>query len=487
MISNIILMLRELFSIFHVKMEKNEPRIHETGIENETILGVGKQVKGVLMYVSGIYSPGENPRSRLSYLNKYDLTIKILKLPHDIDFAKKLGEKNYLSIQSNKEKMWNIKELYNMMVENEGKQNLIFRPNNWIIIGKQEEKHYLEGDIINVSDISVEYNIKFDRKGYDYMEVSESFDKTLIKVFIVWRAKDFIKDNMTLDNICETLKLNIDSCNQIYNTIKHISPGILKSLIQKMIRVSPRYIIHEALGKEALGKLHQSLKWKSKEVMLVSLYLLANHSGSLNPYSGIFTKGISALTKRLAVSIVEDSYGNSLDILMLLSISLISIDHDIFTNIYMLEYFYIIAKKAIYSLKSLRYGVDTSADTSIDNAIWDLNSYILEKLGSFKTDIQMFIDIADAKSYNKSLLKSSPKRERSMELVSCIDNHSYPNIMYYLPYHDHDHDITELPKIIWEVASKYNPRLKYTINIDTDITYEDILEAQALIWERLSL
>lgn len=83
--------------------------------------------------------------------------------------------------------------------------------------------------------------------------------------------------------------------------LREMTPGYLKSLIQKLIRFQPQQVA-------LFGAAAESELVDSSNVLVVALKCLFEHAGSFVPDIGRFVTGVEGMCKRLAVIAFEDSY-----------------------------------------------------------------------------------------------------------------------------------------------------------------------------------
>lgn len=262
--------------------------------------------------------------------------------------------------------------------------------------------------------------------------------------------------------IISLTKSNQKDLSIVRNWCKNFSPASYKSLIQKCIRYPAKKVTY----------LNKSVP--TPVVLCTALLDLVKMPGAFVPDIQRYVTGVESATKRLAVSIVEDSsVDNYDDVLALLSASLLANRVRTWVpTMHLCRNWLIIALKAYISknhyvyqqrneLPTLKFG---NGKTSEHNA-----SAIMNELRSFPTDLGMFRWIG---TKGVAISSVNYQRPKVLRFEQCVDQHWAPNVAYYF---DPDYVKMFPPKInskpfaplfghIWNVSSSCNPRKGTYIN-----------------------
>src|SRR5437868_6535220 len=244
------------------------------------------------------------------YLEDWDMSVQFIKIDGTY-FQEVLTQEQIELLLSKK---FHIKEVFNMIPKKLGskvkKHTLIFRPSNWMIY--IEETKLPTGIVVNMKSI-------------DEIDIINNNNKTNIKLsdfdHNIHAISQFKRDGLLKwDSINECILKVIGNTNanqksiiKLKSTIDWFSPALLKSLLQKLIRTG------------CTSVLHNNRKFPSEHVLLVCLGLLIINVGSFVPTIQRFVSGLESATKRLAITIVEDSYiPDYNNILLLLNCALLA-------------------------------------------------------------------------------------------------------------------------------------------------------------------
>jgi hypothetical protein len=228
------------------------------------------------------------------------------------------------------------------------------------------------------------------------------------------------------------------------------SPSLLKSVIQKIIRTRCKEVIFPG-----------SKTYDAVYVLHSAITCLLEHPGSFVHNIQRFVKGSESCFKRLAVSIVEDSsvvpQGSSHDIyILLINALLLQREPSYIPSKDSIDLLYKVSTRALES----PYCYDRNGQYSTDLLWFPLCSNILRSIGSFESDITMFLE------YTR-IIEAPNTPRTSMNIWHAIDHHCYTDVGWfcnmdkYLTYSD-------LFRDIWELSSKYNPRRGYGYDYQFD-------------------
>ena len=367
-----------------------------------------------------------------------------------------------------KDGLWKLHDIYKAIppksvASRARRHTLVFRPNIWRLKSKTKLPTTYEG-------------IVFDMYTMKYQQGITGIETIVLQLNNDSRLGISLNPNATstkLPKIEElyTLIKNLlpeatdESIQSIYRALKWFSPSVHKSLIQKIIRRSPPYII----GPDR--------KWQSGEVLLVSFAMLLIHPGVFVPDLQTFVTGLESATKRLAVSINEDSYIDTPNVLLSLYIgALISRPRGSwYPSISLINMWMKLALESYKEDRYYKYGnlYDDSIRTKrayLPTSPYDASYLILEKLKSFPTDINMLAYIAFNKgdsSKNENIIRTP------MHIVRAIDHHNRTDLLYMI-----DPTTPELAQlfgtnsyapiisILWDKVSGINARKLGVINLE---------------------
>lgn len=375
----------------------------------------------------------ENIIEKEIYLSDYnDLDIKFESLG---GIFLNLSEENQQILNS---KEWiSIQTVYNMFPRKPGssakRHSLIFRGSIW---GVTTIEKNIETPDIYYDLLTCEYfeEISNDYKRVTVLEINNI--KIGICDFESSKCNDYINEffNNQNNNI-------ISDVVKIKNTISWFTPGILKSLLQKCIRVNAENV---NLNNNENDIVSNSL------LLVVTFLTLFQHQGSFVPDLRAFVKGAESVFKRLAVSIVEDSYIEQNKIQSLLFAALLAKQDYIFSY----EYIELCCEWCLESLNNSYFKYSTKYIDKELSCIEDEVLYeSIKLLGSFESDLNMFKSIC----LNNYEFNTSKNNCEIIDIVHCLDHHCTTDIMLFFDF-DEKIEPIELPKIIWEYSSKYNSR-----------------------------
>lgn len=246
---------------------------------------------------------------------------------------------------------------------------------------------------------------------------------------------------------------------KIENELKWLTPGILKSLLQKCIRFNAKHVIIN------------NVKYITKQVIITVFILLMNNPGSFVPDLNTFVRGSESALKRLAVCIMEDTCCNKYK------------THDIVQTLL----FAALAGKnnEKFSLKFIEKCVDVIEDVLENNfSIYDMNVIIngsknvltnkndiilletLKTLKSFEMDYNLVISCIENKWKTEKGLYKQPDE---MQIYHCIDQHCASSVLYC--YYDKNNlyiNPTKMVEIFWNESSSINHR-KMQVKINNNV------------------
>jgi hypothetical protein len=417
---------------------------------------------------------------------------------------------------------WNIRDVFDMFPKKPGskstRKTLVFRPNNWSLMTQVEEVNSYTGICINLSiphtkeeEVSNPYGIAFGTVNKEDRAM-QIIPITRLKVmgtgFAILSDKRTKENALTWNRLLELanyIRPGIDKeMEAIAPVISWFTPSLHKSLIQKVIRTKCKKVTHtETYNPDA--------------VLLTSFSLLMLHSGAFVPNIQRFVTGMESATKRLAVSIMEDSFSErSYDLLTLYCAALLArmdkswqpTDEQIYT-------WFRLACEAQRENRIYAYEWKERGDDMRGIGGWSLvgqsppqwappSNYVgcfllLTELKSFESDIQMLGCIAELNGTSREATNIDLMPE--MPLIHCIDHHTYTDIALYIKpstfrtnlltdYERGVEDAVEQAKTpfggifirVWRDCTGINPRNVNYSKWQPGEAFFEIRKAQRIIW-----
>lgn len=390
------------------------------------------------------------------YLEDTAIRVQIIYLSGSF-FEEKLPRETIDLLLRDKDKWWEIQDLYNMIPRKSGskalKHTLIFRPSNWRVLTEETHTGNYSGSYFDLSDWKVKLG-SIDSPLYIFQTNGESFaiaNNTDTRVANWELIKKSIKDRFLVSDL---------GIENIRTTIEFFPPSMYKSLIQKLIRTRAAYVKHN-------NKL-----FDARHVLLVATGQLLIHPGSFVPNIQRFVSGIESAFKRAAVSICEDSYVDNIDDLVgLLALALLSQrNRNYVPRVSEMEKLFDILLASQFDERQFDYRVVLNSEGQVwpgddersiieaDN-ISDSIRYLpilLSEIKSFESDIKMVESIARNKGRYRldsrlnrvnrkgEVFQILPKDRHKLDsnrarlvmpLHHCLDHHSYTEIgLFMSPY-----------------------------------------------------
>lgn len=357
-----------------------------------------------------------NLESKNLYLNEIEgVEVRFLSIGGeftklDSEFQSRLMSGEWISLD----------EVFNEFPKKPGskarRHTLIFRPGIWGIIKNPEEQS--EVDIY-----------------YDIINCNFSEEQTRNRVCIVeiegFKIGILDEREVSMEKVKSKIEINIE----------WFTPGILKSLIQKCIR-------YRAIKVRIDDELHET-----EDVLIDSFLSLYTNPGSFVPDLNIFVKGSESAFKRLAISLIEDSYINREVILSLFLAALAARKGWIFSR----QYINKCIEWCEMSMTNRFFEYDVNFDQELNLKRTD--RFIvksIETLKSFKTDINMIKSVCHS---SWSYTEGKDERPEEMNIVHCLDQHCTSSVLYCY-FNDDKLNPEQIASIFWNESSKINPRKK---------------------------
>jgi hypothetical protein len=364
------------------------------------------------------------------YISDYNARIRFLSISGAF-----LKLKNEDQVKLNSHDWLPMSEVMNMFPRKPGskakRHTLIFRGSIWAVQGSQNE---------------VEADVYYDLVNAEFMETKSRDRVCLVDV------------NGVRVGVCDgPASVDYGQYDEdIEKRIQWFTPGILKSVIQKSIRVFPVNV--------AIGDRH----YPTEDVLLTAFLMLMNHPGSFVPDLRAFVRGSESALKRLAISAIEDSYMPKERVQSLFLGALAARTGWVFSD----EYVQLCCQWALETLTPsyLVYDWRHLKSTELD----DESQLLLESLttlGSFETDVNMVRSCLE-----NDWIYETPEFHRyvTMDVQHAFDHHCTTDVVYLLDIPNiHPEDAVRL---IWDESSALNPRKRiFEIN-------EDVKTAQTRYW-----
>lgn len=432
-----------------------------------------------------------------------DLEVKIIALGGD--FVKVIPKETVdILIAGNpddEDGYWLLQLLYNLIPAKKAgtkatHHTLIFRPNNWTLLPDKvtlastftgycvdiNTGTFVNGtcygdDDNNILTVQLNNCQKYFKKSEDQLAIISQHHRQKILTF---------DDLLT---ICQNMGLNIDIMNNVRNIIGWFPPSPYKSLIQKLIRTGCDTVEFE-------GEF-----FPSKEVFATAFCCLLVHKGSFVHDIQRYVTGMESATKRLAVSICEDSYVESPEIITsLLSAAWIAQhEFDIFgrrhvwlPNEHCIRLWINAGIYAINTRQRYTYNWHKVKDCYVgEYNSYYINYFLLNTLGSFKSDILMLLSIAEHhgasnNNSNSSSCGITQQNKNVMPLYHCIDQHSFTNIAHYMGYDNMKSvgSFSTLFQKIWNEVVGINIRDHHHFSYMSSDNpfFRQVRHAQKLVW-----
>jgi hypothetical protein len=494
-------------------------RINTTGIrDGETITSApgSKQNKGTVMKIrleGEIYKPAQKFVSQLSdtdvrdvfnqfsffknmtfqerkdylsenqivksdvYLEEANLSVKFIKIGGEF-FVNSLSQEQIDNLLTGNpedpEGYWNIVDIYNMFPRKPGskarKHTLIFRPSNWILMEPEIKDNNYTGVYISLSPTTLAQGSlsgkgilihKLENDGKNLLQSLAVVEPTGVPIISIEQCFNLLSAHYDI-----SLSLEIKSL------LDWFTPGIHKSLIQKLIRTRCPFVSQN--GKQ----------YEGRQVLLVSFSMLLIHTGSFVPNIQRFVGGLESAAKRMAVSLCEDSYIDKSVMMEMYACALLAqnnrewkLTEELFSSwIVPISLAQQDKRMFEYDFHNFKGGI-----TKIDEL--SMSYFLLDELRSFKNDINMVGSIAVNEGRSKTetdLLDVC----HNMDLYHCIDHHSLPELVWYLTSSGDSY--SKVFNKIWNKVTGVNPRLsKFTDHykiMNDDHFVKDVKKAQNLLW-----
>lgn len=338
----------------------------------------------------------------------------------------------------------------------EGKKtNMVFRGGNWMVMNTSQTEKEVKGVVAGADGSSDTVHGIVDTNECLLIE-----DKNLMAIA-------YTDVPYTRQDLMKHVK------QDIYNLLKWATPSIHKSLIQKMIRTRCLRCTHE-------GKVYSGL-----DVLVTSFCMLVDHPGVFNERFQEFETGLQSATKRLAVSIAEDSTVNRRDLLgLFVSGAYAKRFKEWKPEGDMIEYWVRILKHVHDAVGIYQYNTKGSYTVPVDTDPLNLCYHFLMYAKALESDYPMVATIA----LNGGELNQQHTNNIHIDvpLVHCIDQHNLTHIAWHFPYKVVKGlgSYSALFGKVWDQSSSLNGR-KYRTTTDPEFV-EHLRVAQLEVWRLMT-
>ena len=339
------------------------------------------------------------------------------------NFGTKLTEKNLEELY--KKEFIDTRKVRSMFPRKPGsraaRQTLIFLSSFWKVTEDKKECSNFNGILFDIERAKVlrgEY-----KNTDDTLSIVRMDDR---KVGILYSDNPGLNRESIIKIILRIYPdMNEKDVKSVEDGTETFTPAGFKSLIQKIIRFRP------------LDVEINNVLFSSGFVLIVSIGLLIINPGSFVPNIQKFVSGLESATKRLVVTIIEDSYADNSTLYWMLSLCIASylarIQRTWKPSDSLVETWFIIA---INSLREPRvFDYDNKLGLSLPKYTFenseDPSQYIsafMDQLKSFKSDLAMIRDVARSAKAKTTIYDHRPE---VMPLTHCIDHHWIPEIVYF--------------------------------------------------------
>lgn len=272
--------------------------------------------------------------------------------------------------------------------------------------------------------------------------------------------------------------------NIVNDAMRCLTPAAYKSLIQKLIRFQANFV---RIGNEVLP---------TRNVFIVSYTKLVLEPGSFVPDIQRYVTGLESATKRLAVTLIEDSYAEPEDVQHLFLCALLSQRVKWQPGSNLLKHWIDIGLKGLECRKKFVYIYKDGSKISpyyfqINGERLKNCSALLDELKSFETDLYMARDIGNKQQY----IENEYVRPEVMNFEHFVDHHWVPNIAYFRSLMTEFNEVQNIGspfdsffKHLWKYSSSLNPRIHEDFHDIVDsMTYKNIQKIQryALLYKQI--
>lgn len=271
--------------------------------------------------------------------------------------------------------------------------------------------------------------------------------------------------------------------------LKLLTPGHLKSLLQKLIRFQPLQVrLFQPRPEET-----SALLVDTPFVLLMTIKALFEHVGTFVPDIGRFVGGVEGLCKRLAVIALEDAHVTPEQyplLLSLLSSAVLSQTARAWRpSAAMFEQWCRFALSLWQTTRCFDYDSQTERPAvnmlSVANQPLSMCSALLDHLRSFKGDLNMVRDIARTKG-RMAPLRQPHQQPAIMPIWHMLDQHCSPALAWYFPFNASDWNdypsYTLLFRELFRQVTGVNPRRESVTDFEARLFVQQTRVAQAQLY-----
>ena len=306
------------------------------------------------------------------------------------------------------------------------RHTLYFRPSNWMLYQPANTAVEYSGLFFNIETLQLSSGTITEDKSHKIYVV----DLPNYKLGLVTPLRPISDGPYDLDNMlllaATTFNYDIAILKNISQAISWFPPSMHKSLIQKLIRTRCREV-----------SLQANVKYPASAVLLVTFCSLMVRGKSFVPQLNKSSSGLESATKRLAVSIAEDSFTGRTDLLTnLLAVGNVAQLDDKWQPPNQLIIWWL--NFALEAQNDIRYFVYDwhEFNGQLPNFNYDvLNYWLLNQIKSFPSDIAMMGSIAQLQARpgpGLQIKDDDTGRLPVMPIIHSLDHHSFSNIAHFL-------------------------------------------------------
>lgn len=389
------------------------------------------------------------------------------------DFIRETLSEDNIHLLSDSSRWWDVQDIFHMFPRRPGskaeKHTLILRPGNWNLYVPQANVAYT-GVYVDVD------------KGLRSGKISATlvFETERIptgRVGIVAATANRKKPGW---NEVSALATVPEVCSEIKKYIDWFPPALHKSLLQKIIRTGCSKV-----------RMISGEVYNADDVLQCCLLLLMLHPGSFVPNIQQFVSGMESATKRLAVSILEDSSVSEKNEWVLCTLfaaaEVAKVNRSWFPLESTITTWLQLAVEARRSRRCYKYDTHEACVVKNVNTPFGMCWVLLSDLKSFEADINLVACVAN----NNGELKKSRTIDLTglcdddiMPIEHCIDHHTFTTVAHFFDNSDEANnsllDYSEVFRLIWNSTTGVNSRKSW---FTPDDNTRKTREAQALVWK----
>ena len=419
------------------------------------------------------------------------LRIKFLSFSDESTSFDVLGEGtvNYLLAgdPEDEEGYWDILDVRDMFPRKPGsnpaRHTMFFRPNNWSLYIKISQGDSYKGFYFDMDTLHLEYG-RVTRPKQGSIHVYRVEDDEIAAVITKTRVDSWTEEYF-FDNVSREFEhIDVDHMYEVRDIISWFSPSTHKSLIQKVIRTRCRTVTYEGRSLDP------------DTVLVTSFIMLMLSPGSFVPNIRKYVTGLESATKRLAVTIMEDSYTvDNEELLSMTMATLIAQEDRSWKPTDLLVFEWIDAAiRAQQDARMFEYETIEPSISATEQYPDDILTFVyltLKEIGSFPSDINMahHIAINSGSVWRKTYGSGKTSEFNAMDympIVHCIDHHTNTEIVHYMDYPLTYETYPDTIRQIWEQVSAVNPRkpeYKDYHSTMEDIPFvQEVRDAQTYVW-----